>query len=193
MVGTFVRGWLGAALVAAVSLVTTTAYAQDYYGDCPGGAHGIGLHGHGGHGHGMHGFGLHGRPHIYGAHIHGDYPPPYNRALYDQSKYEFAGAGGYHTCPTGDCLYRYYGQPNLFGNYFTWNNCGAIPAALYVSPRPVPPHVGWTYITYQPLFPHEFMYTHHRTYHRYYNGGQGLNRTAVHYRYSPIGESHFWH
>jgi hypothetical protein len=55
---------------------------------------------------------------------------------------------------------------------------------LYVSPRPVPPWVGHTYITYQPLMPHEFMYSHHRTYHRYYNGGQGLNRTHVAYRHS---------
>jgi hypothetical protein len=38
------------------------------------------------------------------------------------------------------------------------------PVALYVSPRPTPPLVGHTYITYQPLAPHEFLYTHHRTY-----------------------------
>jgi hypothetical protein len=36
--------------------------------------------------------------------------------------------------------------------------------ALYVSPRPTPPMVGHTYITYQPLAPHEFLYLHHRTY-----------------------------
>jgi hypothetical protein len=38
------------------------------------------------------------------------------------------------------------------------------PAALYVSPRPVPPMVGHTYITYQPVMPHEYLYTHHRVY-----------------------------
>jgi hypothetical protein len=38
------------------------------------------------------------------------------------------------------------------------------PVALYVSPRPTPPMVGHTYITYQPLAPHEFLYRHHRTY-----------------------------
>jgi hypothetical protein len=62
-----------------------------------------------------------------------------------------------------------------------------VGAELYLSPRPIPPHVGHTFITYQPLYPHEFLYTHHRTYHRYYNGGQGLNRTSVHYRASLFG------
>jgi hypothetical protein len=57
--------------------------------------------------------------------------------------------------------------------------CGGYPAQLYVSPRPVPPHVGHTYITYQPLMPHEFMYKHHRTYHQYYDNGRGLTRTYV--------------
>ncbi len=177
MVRTLVRGWLAAAMIAGASLACPAVNAQDEYGgDCPGGhAHGVGLHSDG---------------HQRGRRPVGDYPPGYNRAAYDQSKHEYAGHGGCRTCPGGDCLYRYYGQPNLFGNYFAWNNCGAIPAALYVAPKPIPPHVGWTYITYQPLFPHEFMYTHHRTYHRYYNGGQGLNRTSVHYRYSPFGE---WH
>ena len=161
---------LSAAMIAASSLAAAGAQ-DDYCADCPGGAHGIGLHSH-------------------GHQPYGDYPPAWHRAAYDESYREYAGNGGCRTCATGDCQYRYYGQPNLFGNYYTWGNCGAIPAALYVSPKPIPPHVGWTYITYQPLYPHEFMYTHQRTYHRYYNGGQGLNRTSVHYRYSPFGE---WH
>jgi hypothetical protein len=178
MVRTLVPALLVAATIVASAGLAPLANAQDdYCADCPGGrAHGVGLHGH-----------VHQRGHR----IHGDYPPPYNRAAYDQSMREYAGPGGCRTCPNGDCLYRYYGNPILFGNYYTWNNCGAIPAALYVAPKPIPPHVGWTYITYQPLYPHEFMYTHHRTYHRYYNGGQGLNRTSVHYRYSPFGELHF--
>jgi hypothetical protein len=181
MFRTFVRQALAVAMIAGASYACQAVRAQDdYCADCPGGhAHGIGLHGHGHHG--------------YGHRPYGDYPLAYNRAAYDENMHEYAGAGGVHTCPGGNCQYRYYGQPDLFYNYYTWNNCGAIPAALYVSPRPVPPHVGHTYITYQPLYPHEFMYTHHRTYHRYYNGGQGLNRTSVHYRYSPFGESHFWH
>jgi hypothetical protein len=50
---------------------------------------------------------------------------------------------------------------------------------MYVAPRPVPANVGHTYITYQPLMPHEFMYKHHRTYHQYYDGGRGLTRAKV--------------
>jgi hypothetical protein len=37
-------------------------------------------------------------------------------------------------------------------------------AQLYPCPRPTPPLVGHTYITYQPLAPHEFMSRHHRCY-----------------------------
>lgn len=84
-------------------------------------------------------------------------------------------------CAEDDCRYRGYGQPDLFYNYYVNPNCGGMGAALYLSPRPVPPHVGHTYITYQPLMPHEFMYHHHRTYHRYYNDGRGLTRTSVRY------------
>jgi len=188
MFRTFVRSALAVAMIAGATFACQAVKAQDdYCADCPGGnAHGIGLHGHGQNGYGHNGHGHNG----YGHRPYGDYPLDYNRAAYDESMHEYAGAGGVHTCPGGNCQYRYYGQPDLFYNYYTWNNCGAIPAALYVSPRPVPPHVGHTYITYQPLYPHEFMYTHHRTYHRYYNGGQGLNRTSVHYRYSAFGE---WH
>ena len=103
----------------------------------------------------------------------------------------YAGYGGCRTCSNGDCQYRYYGQPDLFYNYYQGNNCGGVGAELYLSPRPVPAHVGHTYITYQPLMPHEFLYAHHRTYHRYYNGGQGLTRTHVHYGTS-IKPNWFW-
>ena len=79
-----------------------------------------------------------------------------------------------------------YSRPDLFYNYYvppvSCGGYGGVGAELYLCPRPTPPLVGHTYITYQPLYPHEFMYGHHRTYHRYYNGGQGLNRTCVTYR-----------
>jgi hypothetical protein len=42
--------------------------------------------------------------------------------------------------------------------------------------------------TYQPLMPHEFLYPHHRTYHRTYDEGRGLTRTGVHW-YSPPGKN----
>ncbi len=98
---------------------------------------------------------------------------------------EWKGPGaGCRSCSNGECQYRFYGQPDLFYNYYAWPSCTGNGAELYVSPRPVPPHVGHTHITYQPLMPHEFMYAHSRTYHRYYNGGQGLNRTHVSYHHS---------
>lgn len=91
----------------------------------------------------------------------------------------YAGPAGCRTCSAGDCQYRWYGRPDLFYNYYVPPTCGGVGAELYISPRPVPPHVGHTFITYQPLMPHEMLYHHKRTYHRYYNSGQGLTRTSV--------------
>jgi hypothetical protein len=143
-----------------------TAYGDGYCPDgaCYGGKHG--KHGHRKHSHGY-GFGS-------------GYPN--GRDNYGQLDGFCAyGAPGGHcrACSPGDCQYRWYGQPDLFYNYYAWPSCSGVGAELYISPRPVPPHVGHTFITYQPLMPHEFLYQHHRTYHRYYNGGQGLNRTCV--------------
>lgn len=53
-----------------------------------------------------------------------------------------------------------------------------IGAQLYVSPRPTPPMVGHTYITYEPLAPHEFLYQHHRVYHRVHPDGS-MTRVSV--------------
>jgi hypothetical protein len=101
--------------------------------------------------------------------------------------HDYRGPGlGCRACSNGECLYRFYGQPDLFYNYYAWPSCTGLGAELYVAPRPIPPHVGLTYITYQPLMPHEMLYAHHRTYHRYYNGGQGLNRTSVRYWHSVL-------
>lgn len=56
-------------------------------------------------------------------------------------------------------------SPDLFYNYYVPPaGCGGVGAGLYPCPRPTPPVVGRTYVTYQPLMPHEFMYPHHRTY-----------------------------
>jgi hypothetical protein len=79
----------------------------------------------------------------------------------------------------GDCTYRHYGPHDLFRQYYVPNNCGGPAAELYPAPHYVPPHVGHVYYTYQPLYPHEFLYDHHRTYHRYYDNGRGLTRTSV--------------
>jgi hypothetical protein len=74
-------------------------------------------------------------------------------------------------------------QP-LFDNYFTRGNSNQAEAGMYISPIGVPGWVGHTYNTYQPLYPHQFLYQHHDRYHSYYDQGMGLNRTHAHY-YSP--------
>ena len=81
---------------------------------------------------------------------------------------------------------RSFGQPDLFYNYYVPGGPGGVPAAMYLAPRPVPPLVGHTYYTYQPLLPHEFMYPHQRRYYRYYNCGTGLTRTSVRFMRTPI-------
>lgn len=82
---------------------------------------------------------------------------------------------------------RAYGEPyggDLFYNFYSQGLCDRT-AGMYPSPYPTPLIAGRTYITYQPLMPHEYMYWHHRSYHRYYDGGKGLNRTLVKYSRNP--------
>ncbi|TWT37878.1 hypothetical protein KOR34_28440 [Posidoniimonas corsicana] len=72
-------------------------------------------------------------------------------------------------------------DPNdLFYNYYAAPGPGGTAAELYVSPLPVPHHVGHTYNTYQPFYPHEFMYGHQRTYHTHHPGA-GWTQTNVRY------------
>lgn len=56
---------------------------------------------------------------------------------------------------SGDLFYNYY-VPPVGGE--------SVGAQMYLCPRPTPPLVGHTYITYQPLMPHEFLYPHARVY-----------------------------
>lgn len=70
-----------------------------------------------------------------------------------------------------DLFYDYYAQPGPYN--------GAA-AGMYVSPRPVPPFVGHTYVTYQPYMPHEYLYKHHRAYYTH-TPGAGWRRTNVRY------------
>ena len=58
---------------------------------------------------------------------------------------------------------------------------GSVGAQLYPCPRPTPPLVGHTYVTYQPLMPHEFLYTHHRVYKTKHEDAPPT-RTSVHWR-----------
>jgi hypothetical protein len=86
---------------------------------------------------------------------------------------------------------RTHGQPDLFYNYYVPGGPGGVPTAMYLAPRPVPPLVGHTYFTYQPLLPHEYMYQHQRKYYRYYDCGTGLTRTRVRYMRTPILDHFF--
>ncbi len=66
-----------------------------------------------------------------------------------------------------------------FANYYVPpGSDGGVAAQMYPCPRPTPPLVGHTYITYPPLMPHEFLYKHDRTYLRH-NPGAGWTKTKV--------------
>lgn len=100
---------------------------------------------------------------------------------------EVVGGG----CANGDCGGtaegavvgggRGYGNPGLFYNYYTQGYSNGVNAQMYVSPLPVPPYVGHTYMTYQPLQPEHYLYTHKDRYHNHYDAGRGLNRTRAIY------------
>ena len=75
-----------------------------------------------------------------------------------------------HSTP-GDLFYNYYVPPV---------GAGSVGAELYPCPRPTPPLVGHTYVTYQPLMPHEFLYKHHRVY-RTAHDDAPQTRTSVHW------------
>lgn len=87
---------------------------------------------------------------------------------------------------SGGVVNRQYGQPDLFYNFYTQGGANRANAQMYVSPVPVPPNVGNTYLTYQPFYPHEMLYPHKDKFHNYYDNGRGLNRTKVHYSTSPV-------
>jgi hypothetical protein len=77
---------------------------------------------------------------------------------------------------------EYAGPPP--SNYYVGPGYGGVVAAMYPCPRPTPPLVGWTYITYEPLAPHEFLYPHHDSYQqRACNGA--VTRTSVWYYHTP--------
>jgi hypothetical protein len=67
--------------------------------------------------------------------------------------------------------YGYYVQPGG-GN--------GLGASLYPCPRPTPPLVGHTYISYAPLNPHEFLYPHHKRYVQSDCSGRTVTRARYH-------------
>lgn len=86
------------------------------------------------------------------------------------------------------------GVPPLFTNYFTVGASDQATAGMYISPINVPGWVGNTYYTYQPLYPHEYLYAHKDRYHNYYNndGANGLNRTRAVYYNPPVRTAARW-
>jgi hypothetical protein len=72
----------------------------------------------------------------------------------------------------GDLFYNFYVPPA---------GCPGVGAKLYLCPRPTPPLVGHTYVTYQPLMPHEFLYQHHRVYKTQHEDAP-KTRTSVRWR-----------
>ncbi len=86
-------------------------------------------------------------------------------------------------CPECDQLAS---RADLFANYYVPPVCDGLGAQLYVAPGPVPASVGHTYVTYQPLMPHEFLYPHYHSYYRYYDCGRGMTRAKSVYYYPPI-------
>jgi hypothetical protein len=86
----------------------------------------------------------------------------------------------------GDARAQNYGPPGWTSpepNYYAMPaGPDGLTAAMYPSPRPTPPLIGQTYITYEPLSPHEFLYPHHRHY-KTYNGNHQATRTSVHWGY----------
>ncbi len=80
-----------------------------------------------------------------------------------------------------------YGQPGWTipePNYYAQPaGPDGLTAAMYPSPRPTPPLVGQTYITYEPLSPHEFLYVHHQVYDT--PNENGSTRTTITWNHRP--------
>ncbi len=67
---------------------------------------------------------------------------------------------------------------DLFPSYWAPMAPGHLSAPLYVAPVPSPPYVGHTWVTYQPLYPHEYLHKHMKVYWRQ-NAQGGRTRTVV--------------
>jgi hypothetical protein len=83
---------------------------------------------------------------------------------------------------SNDLLYNYYVPAGAYGG---------VPTQLYLSPRPTPAVVGHTYVTYQPLMPHEMLYSHKRKYWSYEPTNGSWTRTLVVWQRSPFDLSIF--
>jgi hypothetical protein len=86
----------------------------------------------------------------------------------------------------------YQDKRDLFANYYVGPQPSGTAAQMYVSPLPVPAHVGHTYVTYQPLMPHEMMYKHMRS-HYAYTPGAGWYRSKVRWKTYGLNLQDFGH
>jgi hypothetical protein len=84
----------------------------------------------------------------------------------------------------------YQDKKDLFYNYYEGPDPSGTAAAMYVSPRPVPVHVGHTYTTYQPLMPHEYLYKHTRSHYAHVPGA-GWSRAKIRYCTHGLWLDHF--
>ena len=85
-----------------------------------------------------------------------------------------------------------YGAVEAPNYYVSSADNGGVTAALYPSPRPTPPLVGQTYITYEPLSPHEFLYQHHRSYARENPDGKITRVHVSWHHHFELGPSLMW-
>ena len=76
-------------------------------------------------------------------------------------------------------------QAGIYPNYYTAPGYGGVAAELYPCPRPTPPLVGHTQITYPPLAPHEFLYQHKRSYYTT-NANGGRSVTHARWGWNPL-------
>jgi hypothetical protein len=83
----------------------------------------------------------------------------------------------------------YQSKQDLFYNFYEGPFPSSPTAHMYISPQPVPPHVGHTYTTYQPFMPHEYLYKHKRS-HYAYTPGAGWTRAKVRYKTYGLGLQH---
>jgi hypothetical protein len=82
-------------------------------------------------------------------------------------------------------LIRHSSSGDLFFNYYVPPvGGGSVGAEMYLCPRPTPPLVGHTYVTYPPLAPHEFLYPHKRVY-RTQHEDAPPTRTSVRWGWRP--------
>ncbi len=96
--------------------------------------------------------------------------------------------GLWHACQearAGEGLWKrsisYQNKSDLFANYTVGPCPSGTAAQMYIAPLPVPANVGHTYVTYQPLMPHEMTYKHTRS-HYAHTPGAGWTRSKVRYR-----------